>query len=75
MVDEFDYGDARELAYNIGEDLEETLRKNSMTAEQKKDMESGEWIWAKGAADMKGGLAIHMALLEEFSKHALAGGA
>ena len=73
VVDEFDYGDARELAYNIGEDLEETLRKNSMTAEQKKDMESGEWIWAKGAADMKGGLAIHMALLEEFSKHALAG--
>lgn len=35
VVDEFDYGDARELAYNIGEDLEETLRKNSMTAEQK----------------------------------------
>ena len=36
-------------------------------------MESGEWIWAKGAADMKGGLAIHMALLEEFSKQAMAG--
>ena len=44
-----------------------------MTEEQKQDMESGEWIWAKGAADMKGGLAIHMVLMEEFSRQALAG--
>ena len=62
VVDEFDYGDAREIAYNIGEELENALKKNTMTEEQKQDMESGEWIWAKGAADMKGGLAIHMAL-------------
>lgn len=73
VVDEFDYGDAREIAYNIGEELENDLKKNTMTEEQKQDMESGEWIWAKGAADMKGGLAIHMALLEEFSNQALAG--
>lgn len=73
VVDEFDYGDAREIAYNIGEELENALKKNTMTEEQKQDMESGEWIWAKGAADMKGGLAIHMALLEEFSNQALAG--
>lgn len=73
VVDEFDYGDAREIAYNIGEELENALKNNTMTEEQKQDMESGEWIWAKGAADMKGGLAIHMALLEEFSNQALAG--
>lgn len=73
VVDEFDYGDAREIAYNIGEELENALKKNTLTEEQKQDMESGEWIWAKGAADMKGGLAIHMALLEEFSGQALAG--
>ena len=73
VVDEFDYGDARELAYNIGEELEEALKKNPMTEEQKHDMDSGEWIWAKGAADMKGGLAIHMALLEEFSVKATSG--
>lgn len=73
VVDEFDYGDARELAYNIGEELEEALKKNPMTEEQKHDMDSGEWIWAKGAADMKGGLAVHMALLEEFSVKAMSG--
>ena len=73
VVDEFDYGDARKLAYNIGEELEEALKKNPMTEEQKHDMDSGEWIWAKGAADMKGGLAIHMALLEEFSVKATSG--
>lgn len=73
VVDEFDYGDAKDLAYNIGEELENALKKNAMTEEQRQDMESGEWIWAKGAADMKGGLAIHMALLEEFSKQAMAG--
>ena len=73
VVDEFDYGDARELAYNIGEKLEEALKKNPMTEEQKCDMDSGEWIWAKGAADMKGGLAVHMALLEEFAAMAMSG--
>lgn len=73
VVDEFDYGDAREIAYNIGEELENALKNNTMTEEQKQDMESGEWIWAKGAADMKGGLAIHMVLMEEFSRQALAG--
>lgn len=73
VVDEFDYGDARELAYNIGEELEDALKKNPMTEEQKRDMDSGEWIWAKGAADMKGGLAVHMALLDEFAAKAMSG--
>ena len=73
VVDEFDYGDAGELAYSIGKDLEDALKKNPMTEDQQRDMDSGEWIWAKGAADMKGGLAIHMVLLEEFSEQALKG--
>ena len=73
VVDEFDYGEARTLAFIIGEELEAALRKNPMTEEQKRDMDSGEWIWAKGAADMKGGLAIHMVLMEEFSRKAIAG--
>ena len=73
VVDEFDYGEARPLAFTIGEELESALRKNPMTEKQERDMNSGEWIWAKGAADMKGGLAIHMALMEEFSRKALAG--
>ncbi|MGN0735583.1 MAG: M20/M25/M40 family metallo-hydrolase [Anaerovoracaceae bacterium] len=73
VVDEFDYGEAKPLAFTIGKELEEALKRNPMNREQKEDMDSGEWIWAKGAADMKGGLAIHMALLEEFSQQALKG--
>lgn len=73
VVGEFDYGDAGELAFTVGEELENALRKKTMTEEQRHDMDSGEWIWAKGAADMKGGLAIHLALLEEFSQQALRG--
>ncbi len=31
-------------------------------------LESGEWIWGRGVADMKGGLAIHAALFEQYVK-------
>lgn len=73
VVDEFDYGDVGELAFAVGEELENALRKKTMTEEQLQDMDSGEWIWAKGAADMKGGLAVHLTLLEELSRQALMG--
>ncbi len=73
VVDEFDYGDIKELAYEIGEELENALKKFTMNDIQQAAMESGNWIWGKGAADMKGGLAIHMDILEEFSTKALEG--
>ena len=73
VVDEGDYGDARELAFRPGRELEAALVKKPMTALQQEDMISGQWIWGKGTADMKGGLAIHMALLEEYSRQALEG--
>lgn len=73
VVDEFDYGDAAGLAFTIGDELTKALEKRDMTEQQRQDMDSGEWIWAKGAADMKGGLAIHLTLLEEFSKQAVSG--
>lgn len=34
----------------------------------KKDLESGQWIFGRGVADMKGGGAIQLVLLEEYSK-------
>lgn len=73
VVDEFDYGEAASLAFSPGKELDDLLRKNKMTTEQKADMDSGEWIWGKGTADMKGGLAIHLDILAEFSDRALAG--
>ncbi len=36
----------------------------------RKDLESGEWLWGRGSCDMKGGLAIHASLFEEYAKMA-----
>ena len=73
VVDESDYGHASELAFCPGEKLEKALIQNDMTLDQRTDMESGQWIWGKGVADMKGGLAVEMSLLEQFSAEALKG--
>ena len=51
--------------------LEEMLRKMPLDDVAKADLESGEWIWGRGVADMKGGLAIHAALFEQYAKQAL----
>ncbi|HCU08383.1 MAG TPA: hypothetical protein DF480_05390 [Clostridiales bacterium] len=61
------YGELAEQAYQIGEDLEKALAKKDLSSEARADLESGEWIWGRGAADMKGGVALHMALLEEYA--------
>ncbi len=74
VVDEFDYGDIKHLAYDLGDKLEAAIARNSMNTQQAEDMESEGWIWGKGAADMKGGIAIHMELLAEYADKALSGG-
>ncbi|MCL2235602.1 MAG: M20/M25/M40 family metallo-hydrolase [Defluviitaleaceae bacterium] len=33
-----------------------------------KDLDSGNWLFGRGVADMKGGGAVHMALVEEYAK-------
>jgi len=67
------YGEAESLAFTIGEELEAALAKKALNPAQRADMESGEWIWGRGAADMKGGLAIHMALFEQYAEKAQKG--
>ncbi|MBR6500084.1 MAG: M20/M25/M40 family metallo-hydrolase [Firmicutes bacterium] len=67
------YGEAEGLAFTIGEELEAALAKKALNPVQRADMESGEWIWGRGAADMKGGLAIHMALFEQYAEKAQKG--
>jgi arginine utilization protein RocB len=62
------YGELSEKAFEIGEELENALALKDLSADAKADMDSGEWIWGRGVADMKGGHAIHMALFEEFAK-------
>ena len=67
------YGEAEPLAFTVGEELEAALAKKAMNPAQRADMESGEWIWGRGVADMKGGLAIHLALFEQYAAQAQEG--
>ena len=67
------YGEAEPLAFTVGEELEAALAKKAMNPAQRADMESGEWIWGRGVADMKSGLAIHLALFEQYAAQAQEG--
>lgn len=69
-----EYGAAEEYAFRPGTgELEARLRDFPLTEEQRRDLESGEWLWGRGVADMQGGLAVHAALFEAFAKQAEAG--
>jgi len=61
------YGELAEQAFQIGDELEKALAKKDLSPEARADMESGEWIWGRGTADMKGGVAMHMSLFEEYA--------
>ncbi len=67
------YGEAEALAFTLGEELEKALSKKALNEAQRADMESGEWIWGRGAADMKGGVAIHLVLFEKYAAQAMEG--
>lgn len=73
VVSTEEYGAAEPWAFTVGKELEEKLAQMSMDERAKADLESGEWFWGRGVADMKGGLAIHAALFEEYAKEALEG--
>jgi arginine utilization protein RocB len=64
------YGEAEDLACTIGEELEEKLSHMDLNELQRRDMESGEWIWGRGVCDMKGGIAIAMYLVKKYAEMA-----
>lgn len=68
-VDSLDYGGLSELAYRPDE-LELALKRKelSISQEAREDLDSGDWLFGRAVADMKGGAAIHMALIESYSK-------
>lgn len=71
VVSSEEYGAAEPFAYQLGDPtLEKLLGTMPLSARQRADLESGEWFWGRGAADMKGGLAIHAALFERFAARA-----
>lgn len=74
VVSTEEYGSAEPWAYDLTtKELEKKLADMPLDAAARADLESGEWIWGRGTADMKGGLAIHAAIFEQYAEEALKG--
>ena len=69
VVDIEDYGEAKPLAFDL-DHLAAKLAEMDLPPDARADMESGEWLWARGVEDMKAGLVVNMVLLEEYAKMA-----
>lgn len=67
VVDAYDYQTLKAYAYHPAL-LREMLKSVELARDVEEDLISGEWIFARGAADMKAGIAIQLSLIEEFSK-------
>ncbi len=68
-VDTEDYGKYKEYAYQPYQ-LEKLLKEGKIELDEaaKADLDSGDWLFGRGASDMKGGGCIHLTLFEEYSK-------
>ena len=64
-----DYGVIREYAFNTEELPKKLLETFRLSDEVKKDIQSGEYMFGRGALDMKSGVAGHMFLIRYFSMH------
>ncbi|MBW9154167.1 M20/M25/M40 family metallo-hydrolase [Clostridium estertheticum] len=67
VVDAYDYQTLKTYAYQPTL-LREMLKNVELAKDVEEDLISGEWIFARGAADMKAGIAIQLSIIEEFSK-------
>lgn len=63
-----DYGVYREFAFDP-EHLPEKLLEMNVSEEVREDIASGEYLFGRGALDMKSGVAGHMVLIKYFSEH------
>lgn len=74
VVDTDDYGVLSGIATSPDE-LAKSFRDGGMKldADAERDLASGEWIFGRGAADMKGGACVQMAFCERCARAAEAG--
>lgn len=68
-VDTDDYGANQSLAY-MPYALTKSYTDSDLDLEPdiQADLDSGQWLFGRGVADMKGGASIHLALLEQYSR-------
>lgn len=63
-----DFGTIKEYAFDPIK-LPELLRNMNLGEEVNRDIDSGEYMFGRGALDMKAGVAGHMYLIKYFSEH------
>jgi arginine utilization protein RocB len=68
-VDTSEYKDLEDVACEP-EALARELAERSLPPEVRKDLESGEWLFGRGVADMKAGVAVLMEVFRELSEQA-----
>lgn len=66
VVDVEDFGHLKELAFEPLK-LQSRIKELPLNKETLEDLESGEYLFGRGTADMKFGLALHIELLRELS--------
>ncbi|MDO5037919.1 MAG: M20/M25/M40 family metallo-hydrolase [Tissierellia bacterium] len=63
-----DFHEIKDLAFNP-EALPEALKKLAISQKVREDIDSGNYLFGRGALDMKSGVAGHMAMMKYFSEH------
>lgn len=66
-VDIEEYGELKAHACDPYE-LARQLQTRNLQTDARADLESGEWLFGRGVADMKSGIAVELQLLKEFSE-------
>ena len=63
-----DYKALKEYAFDC-EELEKQLHRMELSEEMKEDLESGDYLFGRGACDMKSGDAVFLVLLRKLSEN------
>lgn len=64
-----DYGALKDCAFSC-DALKERLSRLELPEEVRADLASGDWLFGRGACDMKGGVAVFLVLLRHLSERA-----
>ena len=64
-----DYGTIKEYAFKTEELPAKLMETFALPEEVIEDIKSGEYMFGRGALDMKAGVAVHMSLIKYFSEH------
>jgi len=67
VVDIEGYGHLQPFAFDI-EECTKRIGELELDDETRRDLESGEWIFGRGTADIKSGIASYIEIVREFSE-------